>query len=179
MPELWWHHQDLPGAGPVYHLQLRLLPLQPQAHLLLMRLTHLLPQNSVLVCRKLHLIVSWFTVFVWFNYSFFSDLLSVCVLPGHTIRELLSSNTEKATMRVLTILRHWVTKHPEVRIVVDMFWICLLQLPAVFLSFPFFAFCLQFVFYSFILRTSKETQLWKSNWSHQWVIFSLMMDQRI
>lgn len=32
---------------------------------------------------------------------------------GHTIRELLSSNTHMATMRVLTVLRHWVTKHPE------------------------------------------------------------------
>lgn len=33
---------------------------------------------------------------------------------GHSIRELLSSNTHLATMRVLTVLRHWVTKHPEV-----------------------------------------------------------------
>jgi len=35
---------------------------------------------------------------------------------GHTIRELLSSNTHLATMRVLTVLRHWVTKHPEVSV---------------------------------------------------------------
>ena len=38
----------------------------------------------------------------------------VSVGSGHTIRELISSNTHLATMRVLTVLRHWVTKHPEV-----------------------------------------------------------------
>ncbi|XP_029211541.1 ras-specific guanine nucleotide-releasing factor 2-like isoform X2 [Acropora millepora] len=32
---------------------------------------------------------------------------------GQNIRELLSSNNHMATMRVLTVLRHWVTKHPE------------------------------------------------------------------
>lgn len=40
----------------------------------------------------------------------------VSVCSGHTIRELLSSNTHLATMRVLTVLRHWVTKHPEVSV---------------------------------------------------------------
>ena len=40
----------------------------------------------------------------------------VSVGSGHTIRELLSSNTHLATMRVLTVLRHWVTKHPEVSV---------------------------------------------------------------
>lgn len=98
-------------------LQLRLLPLQPQVHLLLMQPTHLLPQDSVLVSRKLYWIVSRCTVFIWLKFFFLWSPVRLCVFPGHTIRELLSSSTEKATMRVLTILRHWVTKHPEVRIV--------------------------------------------------------------
>ncbi|XP_068694314.1 ras-specific guanine nucleotide-releasing factor 2-like isoform X2 [Montipora foliosa] len=32
---------------------------------------------------------------------------------GHSIREFLCLNTHMATMRVLTVFRHWVTKHPE------------------------------------------------------------------
>ena len=34
---------------------------------------------------------------------------------GLTVRHILSHDTHLATMRVLTVLRHWVTKHPEVR----------------------------------------------------------------
>ena len=50
-----------------------------------------------------------------------------CCCPGHTIRELLSSNTHLATMRVLTVLRHWVTKHPEVSVEYVCYGVCYLH----------------------------------------------------
>ena len=59
------------------------------------------------IMRKMNLINAHF-------WTYLSRLVCVSVFPGHTIRELLSSNTHLATMRVLTVLRHWVTKHPEV-----------------------------------------------------------------
>ena len=37
-----------------------------------------------------------------------------CFCAGHTVRHMLSNDTHLATMRVLTVLRHWVTKHTEV-----------------------------------------------------------------